>query len=176
MGQAFRNELGVTNPLVPRDEINACGANRHSPEVDALALQAAAKFLNTLDPPAPAAMCTASSGATVFQNVGCASCHTPTLPGPGARQPLSLYSDLLLHHMGPSLADSVPQGAAQGDEWRTMPLWKLSERGKFLHDGRATMLRDAILAHDGQARSSRDTFVELDPQSQQALLEFLGCL
>jgi di-heme oxidoreductase (putative peroxidase) len=176
MGQAFRNELGVTNPLVPRDEINACGANRHSPEVDALALQAAAKFLNTLDPPAPAAMCTASSGATVFQNVGCASCHTPTLPGPGARQPLSLYSDLLLHHMGPSLADSVPQGAAQGDEWRTIPLWKLSERGKFLHDGRATTLRDAILAHDGQARSSRDTFVELDPQSQQALLEFLGCL
>jgi CxxC motif-containing protein (DUF1111 family) len=176
VGEAFRNELGVTNPLQPRDELPACGANLRSPEVDALALQAAAKFLNTLDPPTPAASCTSSPGAAVYQTVGCASCHTPTLPGPGARQPLALYSDLLLHHMGPTLADQLPQASAAGDEWRTMPLWRASERTRFLHDGRASSLLDAILAHDGQARAARDAFTALDPQSQQALIGFLNCL
>src|SRR5215470_4479134 len=97
MGIALRNELGLTNPLEPRDEVFGCDANRNSPEVDALALQAAAKFLNTLDPPAPAAACTSSTGAAVFQSAGCAGCHTPSLPGPGARQLIQLYSDLLLH-------------------------------------------------------------------------------
>ena len=176
VGNAFRNELGVTNPLQRRDEIAACAADRHSPEVDALALQATAKFLNTLDPPTPATSCTASPGAGVFQTVGCPSCHTASLPGPGARQPLALYSDLLLHHMGPALADQVQQGSAAGDEWRTMPLWRVSERSRFLHDGRAATLIDAILAHDGQGRSARDAFAALDPASQQALLSFLGCL
>jgi mono/diheme cytochrome c family protein len=176
MGDAFRNEIGLTNPLQPSDEIRACNANRHSPEVDALALQATAKFLNTLDPPAPPASCTTSTGATVFQTVGCANCHTPTLPGPGARQAVPLYSDLLLHHMGPALADDVQQGAAEGDEWRTMPLWRVSERGRFLHDGRATTLVDAIFAHDGQGRAARQTFTSLDPASKQALIAFLGCL
>jgi DNA-binding beta-propeller fold protein YncE len=176
MGNAFRNEIGVTNPLQRRDEIEACDANRHSPEVDALVLQAGAKFLNSINPPVPAAACTASPGAAVFQAAGCASCHTPTLPGPGARQPVNLYSDLLLHHMGPALADSLPQGSAAGDEWRTMPLWRVSERAKFLHDGRATSLIDAILTHGGQGRAARDAFAALDPATQQALMAFLSCL
>lgn len=176
MGNAFRNEIGVTNPLQRRDEIHACEANRNSPEVDALILQAAAKFLNSINPPVPTASCTASPGAAVFQSAGCASCHTPTLPGPGARQPVNLYSDLLLHHMGPALADMIPQGSAAGDEWRTMPLWRISERAKFLHDGRATSLSAAILAHDGQGRAASNAFAALDPATQQALIAFLGCL
>jgi hypothetical protein len=176
MGLAFRNELGLTNPLEPQDEIRACEANRNSPEVDDLALQAAAKFLNTLDPPAPATACTSSNGAAVFQSLGCTGCHTPSLPGPGARQMLPLYSDLLLHDMGPGLADAMRQGSARGNEWRTTPLWKLSERGKFLHDGRAMNLTDAILSHGGQAQGARDAFAALDNAGKQALLEFLGCI
>ena len=176
MGEAFRNELGLTNPLRPRDEMRACGANQNSPEVDALALQAAAKFLNTVDPPAPAAACTSSPGATLFQSIGCANCHTPALPGPGARQMLQLYSDLLLHDMGTSLADQMRQGSALGNEWRTMPLWKVSERGKFLHDGRALTMTDAILAHGGQGQPARDAFVALDSAGKQSLLAFLGCI
>jgi CxxC motif-containing protein (DUF1111 family) len=78
--------------------------------------------------------------------------------------------------MGPALADSIPQGSAAGDEWRTMPLWRVSERAKFLHDGRANSLSDAILAHDGQGRAARDAFATLDPASQQALVAFLSCL
>jgi CxxC motif-containing protein (DUF1111 family) len=89
---------------------------------------------------------------------------------------LALYSDLLLHHMGPTLADQLPQDSAAGDEWRTMPLWRASERTRFLHDGRASSLLDAILAHDGQARAAHDAFTTLDPQSQQALIGFLNCL
>jgi CxxC motif-containing protein (DUF1111 family) len=176
MGNAFRNEIGVTNPLQTHDEITACNANRKSPEVDALIPQAAAKFLNTTAPPAPTMACLASPGAAVFQSTGCASCHTPTLPGPGARQPVNLYSDLLLHHMGPGLADMLPQGSAAGDEWRTMPLWRISERGKFLHDGRATTLGAAIAAHDGQGRSASQAFAALDATTQQQLVDFLGCL
>jgi hypothetical protein len=176
MGNAFRNEMGLTNPLQPRDEVSGCSANGNSPEVDALALQAAAKFLNSIDPPAPAAACISSSGGTLFQSIGCANCHTPSLPGPGARQALQLYSDLLLHDMGPGLADRMQQGSAQGNEWRTMPLWRVSERGKFLHDGRAFALTDAITAHGGQAQAARDAFLALDLASRQALLAFLGCI
>ena len=176
MGVAFRNELGLTNPLQPRDEVRGCGANQNSPEVDALALQAAAKFLNTIDPPAPEQACLNSAGATLFQSTGCANCHTPALPGPGARQMLQLYSDLLLHDMGPGLADQMRQGSALGNEWRTPPLWKLSERGKFLHDGRAMTVTDAIMAHGGQGQAARDRFLALDSASKQALLAFLGCI
>ena len=118
MAEAFRNELGSTNSLLPRDEIKGCAANRNSPEIDATALQAAAKFLNTIDPPTPTAGCLASPGAAVFQSIGCANCHTPALPGPGARQMLQLYSDLLLHDMGRDLADNIRQGSALGSEWR----------------------------------------------------------
>jgi CxxC motif-containing protein (DUF1111 family) len=175
MGDAFRNELGLTNPLQPRDEVRGCGANQNSPEVDALALQAAAKFLDTLDPPAPVAACTSSAGAGLFQSIGCASCHTPALAGPGARQTVQLYSDLLLHDMGPALDDHMRQGAALGNEWRTTPLWKVSERGKFLHDGRALTLSDAILAHLGQGQVSRDQFQALDSASKQALACMHAC-
>jgi hypothetical protein len=182
MGNAFRNEMGLTNPIQPRDEGQArdenrpCKVHKQHTDVDALVLQAAAKFISTLDPPAPTAMCLASPGASVFQSTGCASCHTPTLPGPGARVAVNLYSDLLLHHMGPGLADSLPQGSAEGDEWRTMPLWRISERSKFLHDGRASTVGAAIRAHDGQARAAGQAFAQLDAATQQALIAFLGCL
>ena len=176
MGDAFRNELGLTNPLQPRDEVRGCGANQNSPEIDALVLQGAAKFLNTIDPPLPSTACLNSTGAALFQSTGCASCHTPALPGPGGRQMLQLYSDLLLHDMGPGLDDQMRQGSALGNEWRTPPLWKVSERGKFLHDGRALTLTDAITAHAGQGQASRDQFLALDAASKQALLAFLGCI
>jgi CxxC motif-containing protein (DUF1111 family) len=89
---------------------------------------------------------------------------------------VQLYSDLLVHDMGPGLADQIRQGSALGNEWRTPPLWRVSERGKFLHDGRAPALADAILAHGGQGQAARDAFVALDSASKQTLLAFLGCI
>jgi len=70
----------------------------------------------------------------------------------------------------------MKQGSAIGSEWRTMPLWKVSERTKFLHDGRALTLTDAISAHGGQAQQSRNTFFNIDGNSRQSILSFLGCL
>src|SRR6202035_3598824 len=85
-----------------------------------------------------------SAGQQLFQSIGCANCHTPQLPGPGARAPIYPFSDLLLHDMGPALADQMQQGSAHGNEWRTMPLWRASERVRFLHDGRAATVADAV--------------------------------
>jgi len=89
---------------------------------------------------------------------------------------VQLYSDLLLHDMGPGLDDHLRQGSALGNEWRTPPLWRVSERAKFFHDGRALTLADAILTHSGQAQAPRDQFQALDSAGKQALLAFLGCI
>lgn len=180
MGEAFTGEMGLTNPLVPRDEVDGCHANSRHPELDALGLQAAAAFLNANPPTLPPASVfdptnvAPSTGQQVFQNIGCASCHTPRLPGPGARVSIYPFSDLLLHDMGPALADQIVQGSARGHEWRTMPLWGLRERERFLHDGRATSVVGAIAAHGGQAEPARNAFANLSPATKAALLAFLG--
>ncbi len=174
MGDAFTHEMGVTNPLVPDDEVTGCGANFLKPEIDALPLQTVDTFMAALDPAVPDATCTSSAGATSFATVGCAGCHTPSLPGPG--RTINVYSDLLVHDMGPGLADQFVAGSASGSEWRTAPLWRLSERVHFLHDGRAASIADAIAAHGGQATAAAAAYAALDPASQQALLAFLGCI
>ncbi|HVV49193.1 MAG TPA: di-heme oxidoredictase family protein [Polyangia bacterium] len=176
MGDAFTHEMGITNPLVPNDEVSACGANFLKPEIDALPLQTVDTFLGTINPPVPDASCTSSAGATTFAAAGCAGCHTPSLPGPNAARTINLYSDLLLHDMGPALDDHFVAGSAAGNQWRTAPLWRVSDRAHFLHDGRAATISDAIAAHGGQAAAAAAAYAALDPASQQALLAFLGCI
>lgn len=176
MGDAFRDEMGVTNPLVPRDEQRGCrpfGAELGT-DIDAVPLQDVAAFMSTLDPPVPPAACLASAGATVFASTGCADCHKPSFAGPG--RTTNLYSDMLVHDMGPAFDDRFVAGAALGSEWRTMPLWRISERVHFLHDGRAATIRDAIAAHGGQAAPAAANFAALDAATQQSLLDFLGCI
>lgn len=113
-------------------------------------------------------------GRRVFDQVGCGACHTPRLQGPHG--PLPLYSDLLLHDMGPDLADGIQQGVATGAEFRTQPLWGIIADGPYLHDGRATTLTEAILLHGGEAQRSRDRAAALDPAQLEDLLEFLRSL
>lgn len=175
MGGAFRNEMGLTNGLMRNDLVDGCGANPVVPELDAVPLVTTAHFLKSADAPAPAAMCTGSAGAAVFTATGCASCHQPSLPGPGGTRAV-LYSDLLVHDMGPGLADGLSQGSATGSEFRTMTLVAMAERLRFLHDGRANTLADAILAHGGQAGSSKSAFEGLSAADRDALIAFLGCL
>ncbi len=174
LGDAFRTEMGLTNPLAPRDLVSGCGANDVSPEIDALPVQAVAAFMNTLNPPEPSAGCLASPGAGLFSTTGCAGCHTPSIPSQG--RPARLYSDLLLHDMGPGLADGFPEGAASGSQFRTMPLWRASDRARLLHDGRAASIEEAIGQHAGQATAARQAFDALDPTDRQAVLDFLGCI
>jgi hypothetical protein len=189
MGEAFRDEIGLTNPLAPVDLVTGCTASNLKAEADAAPLTSLVAFLNTIDPPAPTTACVGtatapSSGLTLFGSIGCANCHKPSLPGPGNATPVFLFSDLLLHHMGSALADGFEQGSAGGDEFRTAPLWRVADRGQFLHDGRVRLgsggidqaLRDAIAAHGGQAATAAANVGSLSSSDLQALLDFLKCI
>ena len=181
MGEAFRDEMGVTNPLAVHDFVNGCGASNVGLEADAVPLTSIVAFLNTIDPPEPSAATLASAGAALFASTGCAACHKPsyrilgsTTNASGAIMTAFLYSDLLLHDMGPGLADGFEQGSATGSEFRTAPLWRVSDRQHFLHDGRAATILDAIRAHGGQASSAAAAFEALSGVDQQAMLAFLN--
>lgn len=110
-------------------------------------------------------------GRKIFDEIGCTGCHTPRLKAP--RGPLPVYSDLLLHDMGPDLADGLEQGLAKGNEFRTQPLWGIAAVGPYLHDGRAGTLREAILAHGGEGQRARDKAAALDDAAYADLEEFL---
>jgi CxxC motif-containing protein (DUF1111 family) len=200
-GEAYNVEQGVTNEVFPteRDETPGCLFNA-TPE-DRTRLEASASmevvsnvvrfalYMKFLAPPKPAPD-TASivRGRALFTETGCALCHTPHLTtGTSSsaaldQQPAHLYSDLLLHNMGPGLADDIIQGRARGDEFRTAPLWGLGQRIFFLHDGRTTDLLEAIQAHasagnehvpPSEANAVIANFNVLSESGKQDILNFL---
>ncbi len=87
-----------------------------------------------------------------------------------------LFSDLLLHDMGPGLDDGIVQGDATGAEFRTTPLWGLRASAPYLHDGRAATIEDAILAHGGEAATAAGKIALLDPAAKAALVAYLKSL
>ena len=111
------------------------------------------------------------AGLRHFDAVGCGDCHTPRLKGP--RGNLHIYSDLLLHDMGPELADGLVPGEATGSEFRTQPLWGICAVGPYLHDGRAQTIHEAIAWHGGEGERARDAYLALTVQEQAELEEFL---
>ncbi|MDO8413707.1 MAG: putative sulfate exporter family transporter [Gallionellaceae bacterium] len=113
-------------------------------------------------------------GQQLFDTIGCGKCHVASLPAENRQ--IYLYSDLLLHDMGPALDDKFEQGDARGRDWRTTPLRGLGLRVRYLHDGRATSLRAAIIAHGGEAEIIQQRFMKLDENEQQALYQFLNSL
>jgi len=116
----------------------------------------------------------------VFSQVGCASCHVPTMmTGPNSvaalsNKPVNLFSDLLLHDVG--TGDGIEQGQAKGNDFRTAPLWGLSRRNQFMHDGRTNNIQDAILRHDAEAKNACNRFLGLTQSDHDALLAFLDSL
>jgi CxxC motif-containing protein (DUF1111 family) len=183
MGDALKNEMGVTNPVEP-DDVHGCGGcseNGHRTDVDSVPLTALVAYLDTEDP-ADSLSCNTSqaAGAALFSSAGCSSCHTPVFLGPGSptsgEKPVRLYSDLLVHDMGPTFADGVPQGQAGSSEFRTAPLWRAATRTHFLHDGRAATVSDAIAEHAGQGAAAAAAFNALSPADQAALLAFINCI
>ena len=175
------------------------------------------EFMRFVDAPQPAPMsASAQHGKEVFSTVGCALCHTPSFKTPGTANPttpleeigphsvalrgqtVNLYSDLLVHHMGATLADNIIQGNAGPDEFRTTLLWGLGQRLFFLHDGRTSDLMVAIQDHfssrfsdgsDNPAKDSRsytygpseanavvERFNSLSEADKQAILDFLRSL
>ncbi|MCP3140724.1 di-heme oxidoreductase family protein [Pyxidicoccus xibeiensis] len=129
-------------------------------------------------------------GKAVFRAIGCSGCHvsTPFETGdvPGfpelSRQRIFPYTDLLLHDLGAGLADGRPDGQASGQEWRTPPLWGIglveavNGHTRFLHDGRARNLEEAILWHGGEAAPTQERYVRLPREDREALLAFLNSL
>jgi len=188
-GDAYLNEMGITNPSFPHEN-NPRGQpippecdTVADPEDDGSGLNAFANFMRFLAP-APRRPITdqVRQGEQVFSQIGCASCHVPTLTtgnNPVAalsNQRVNLFSDLLLHAMGAGLADGIEQGRAKGDEFRTAPLWGLSRRDRFMHDGGSNTIEKAILRHGGEAQNARDRFGGLSPADHDALLAFLDSL
>jgi CxxC motif-containing protein (DUF1111 family) len=128
-------------------------------------------------------------GGELFGQARCSACHLPTLTTGSTHrfnelktQTIRPYTDLLLHDMGPDLADNFPQGLATGQEWRTAPLWGLGllnavdPNVRFLHDGRARSIEEAILWHGGQGQASRDRFKALSADDRQKMIDFLKSL
>ena len=202
-GEAYNVEVGVTNELFPneRDDTPGClfnGTPEDATNFDQNGVNLPSDielftiFMRFLDQPRPApATASTTHGQQVFTQIGCALCHTPSFTtGQSSAAALSnvtvnLFSDLLLHHMGPRLADGVSQGAAGADEFRTAPLWGLGQRIFFLHDGRTNDLVKAILSHqsrgddqsaDSEANAAIDSYKRLTIQDQQDLLNFLRSL
>ena len=163
-------------------------------------------MMRLMDAPAPAANPSASAqhGSQLFSQIGCSLCHVPqmktggTAGGDGTQslggafndpvlvdRPVNLFSDLLVHHMGPGLADDIVQVLAGPDEFRTTPLWGVGQRIFFLHDGRTNDLLQAIRFHaspgngtypPSEANGVVNNFNQLSPTDQQAVLDFLRSL
>ena len=128
-------------------------------------------------------------GEELFASAGCASCHTPAfVTGPYhpkaevRKQTIHPYTDLLLHDMGPGLADNLSEGDAAGAEWRTPPLWNIgytagvSGGEAYLHDGRARTLTEAIKWHGGEGAKAADAFNAMPAADAAALVSFLKSL
>lgn len=183
-------EMGVTSPLQPsetrvRGQPLPAGVDpAPDPELGQEAFELLTDFVRFLAPPAPrepewaAAQDSIARGERLFGRVGCESCHVPVLTTGRSsvtaldRKPVALYSDLLLHDLGPELADVCGPGASPA-ELRTTPLMGLSARSMFIHDGRAHSVKDAILMHGGEGQASRDAFAKLDFLQQLELIKFL---
>lgn len=188
IADALRNELGITNPRLPDEKPTSRLAGPTcdlvpDPEDDGTELTALVDFVSMLAPPPRGPIGAAERrGEAIFSEVGCASCHVPSLrTGPSpiaalADQDVPLYSDLLLHDLGDELADGIRQGDAGGSEWRTAPLWGIGRRLWFLHDGRATDLRTAVELHNGDAKDARDRLFKRRRDDLQDVLTFLRSL
>ena len=220
-GEAYNVEMGITNEVFPTatEEDPGCqGPNKPEPNdvtrmdnndsnnqsffnplhimADWMQFQLMMRFTDA-PPPVSNPGASAQRGAVVFNQVGCALCHTPqmkTAPVMNSavlqNRPVNLYSDLLVHRMGPRLADGVSQGQAGPDEFRSAPLWGIGQRLFFLHDGRTSDLLQAIQEHQSDAGSGAgglfyqaseanqviNNFNSLPRSDKQAILDFLRSL
>lgn len=187
IARALSQDLGVRSSLLPEalcSTEETCDGSTE-PEITDRLLDAMHYYIANLAVPAPPKHNSNSTGAALFRSLGCDGCHRPTLEANlanGQRAPFQLFSDLLLHDMGPELADSVAEFNASGREWRTAPLWGLGLRApnddnsRLLHDGRAASVHEAILWHGGEAQAVRRAYAQLPAHQQQQLTQFLKAL
>ncbi|WP_442112360.1 di-heme oxidoreductase family protein [Pseudomonas sp. NUPR-001] len=198
---AFSGDMGLTTSLRPMDDCtpaqvdclnapNGNGANGEQEVSDNIARlvlfytrNLAVPIRQDVDSPQVLA------GKNLFHQAGCQSCHTPSFTTAAtaaepelANQLIRPYSDLLLHDMGPGLADNRTEFKASGQDWRTPPLWGIgltqtvNAQAGFLHDGRARNLLEAVLWHAGEAETAKQHVLTFNADQRAALLAFLNSL
>ncbi len=197
VASAFNGDIGITSSLRPAASCTAAQADclktpsGGEPELSDEDLLKVVLYSSALAVPARRnwAEPNVLRGQQLFTEIGCARCHAaqlqtgvhPTIPAL-SHQTISPYTDLLLHDMGPELADGRPDFAATGSEWRTPPLWGIGLFGTvnghttYLHDGRAGNLLEAVLWHGGEAEASKQRVLELTQAERDALIAFLESL
>jgi CxxC motif-containing protein (DUF1111 family) len=191
---AYQQDMGVTNRVFPTESCSGQLQNEGrapDPQLEDTLLDATVFYIKTLAVPARRNTTDpqVKQGEVLFAQIGCASCHIPTVQtGTDIRfkalsnQRIHPYTDLLLHDMGPGLADGRPDFQASGSEWKTPALWGIGLFEKtngipyYLHDGRARSLPEAILWHDGEAAGSRSQYVQLSASQRDNLILFLKSL
>lgn len=192
---AYRNEMGITNDLFPDEvalgidpeQMKLCAPPKKGVEdvrnrrTQLRGIDQFENFMRLLAPPERASLNnSALNGESIFQSVGCRSCHTALLttsPNKNPvfdRKPVRLYSDLLLHDVG--TGDGIEQAAAAADEIRTPALWGLRFRRPLLHDGTSPTIDDAILKHGGEATAVVSRYRDLSQADKTLLLAFLKSL
>ena len=203
-GEAYNVEIGVSNEIFPNEieSLSSCGLNATPEDTTNLNRSGGsgsaasdyssdivnfAAFARLSMPPTPRFLTReAYSGVQVFQAVGCHACHTITQTTASSTTANSIsnitfqpFSDFAVHKMGSNLADGISQGSAEGDEFRTAPLWGVGQRSFFLHDGRTADLHQAVVAHASQGSEANnviEAYRRLPPSAVSALLAFLRSL
>lgn len=201
---AFQGDTGISTTLLPagygdctlaqsmcRAAPNGNSAEHNDAEISDLGMELITFYSRNLAVPArrdvdaPEVL----RGKKVFYETGCTGCHNPKfvthrLEGQPEQsyQLIWPYTDMLLHDMGPGLADNRPEARATGREWRTPPLWgiglteNVSGHTYFLHDGRARSLLEAVLWHGGEAEAQKQRVIDMSPVDRTALIRFLESL
>lgn len=191
---AYNGDMGITSFIFPKEnsfgQIQYDGLNDESEVSDSI-LHAVDFYLKTLKVPARRNVQdeTVKKGKQIFIQSGCESCHKETMQTAVNvsfsllnNQRIHPYTDMLLHDMGDDLSDQRQDYLAEGNEWRTAPLWgigltqKINGHTNFLHDGRARNLMEAILWHGGEAEASKNKVKSLSKNDRNALIKFLESL
>jgi CxxC motif-containing protein (DUF1111 family) len=195
----LRDQISITSPLLPTENTSN-GASVQAfdvvpdPEDSGDHAFGAARFIQASKvPPRDAELSdtpAARQGAVIFNAIGCAVCHVPTITTapPGTRvgdyvvhpalgnKVIHPYSDFLLHDIG--TGDGVAQNGGQGtrNTVHTAALWGIRARTRFMHDGLSLSLNEAILRHGVEGRLSLIYYQRLSPTSRNNLLAFLRSL
>jgi len=194
---AFVGDIGITNFVFP-DENQTFHQNLTkkfpsggAPEISRRDLEDVVFYLQTLAVPAARILDQNEfeRGKALFMILQCSACHVPELRSANdypiealAGQTFRPYTDLLLHDMGPGLADGRPDFEATGSEWRTPPLWGIglfpmvNEHSRLLHDGRARNVEEAILWHGGEGEGSKQAFMKLTKNERERVIRFVESL
>lgn len=193
---AFLGDMGITTSLFPDENIPAgvdgnAIPNGGTPEISDLNLNRVVLYSSTLAVPARRNYSDQNvlEGKKTFETIGCASCHIPKIQT-GSTHPIAAlrnqtirpYTDLLLHDMGNTLADNTPDFLANGNEWRTQPLWGIgliqtvNGHTNLIHDGRAKTIEEAILWHGGEAVAAKNKFKNTPKSDREKLILFIKSL